>query len=166
MAILRDKTVLSDAGAVNSNSASFKFKQKITGKTAAAGTKNVELMVSLKHLDNFCRTLKMCLINCEINLIVTWSAKCVWSNDTKVTTFTITDTKLDVPVVTLSTQDNAKLLQPLKSCFTTFYLLFQNTTDRTINIKYYLLTIEIKDYNVMISGQNFFDQPVKNNLRT
>ena len=39
------------------------------------------------------------------------------SNDTKVTTFAITDTKLYVPVVTLSTQDNAKLLQQLKSDF-------------------------------------------------
>ena len=54
----------------------------------------------------------MSLINCEINLILTWSEKCVLSNDTKTTIFAITDTKLYVPVVrTLSTQDNAKLLQ-------------------------------------------------------
>ena len=59
----------------------------------------------------------MPLINCEINLILTWSDKCVLSNDTKATTFAITDTKLYVPVVTLSTQDNAKVLQQLKSGF-------------------------------------------------
>ena len=53
----------------------------------------------------------MPLINCEINLILTWSEKCVLSNDTKTTIFAITDTKLYVPVRTLSTQDNAKLLQ-------------------------------------------------------
>ena len=47
--------------------------------------------------------LKMSLINCEINLILTWSKKCVLSNDTKATTFIITDTKPYVPVVTLST---------------------------------------------------------------
>ena len=44
------------------------------------------------------------MINCEINLILTWSYKCVLSNDTKATIFAITDTKLYVPVVTLSTQ--------------------------------------------------------------
>ena len=57
----------------------------------------------------------MSLINCEINLILTWSDKCVLSNDTKATTFAITDTKLYVPVVILSTQDNKKLLRRLKS---------------------------------------------------
>ena len=59
----------------------------------------------------------MPLINCKINLILTWSEKCVLSNDTKATTFAITDTKLYVPIVTLSTQDDAKLLQELKSGF-------------------------------------------------
>ena len=59
----------------------------------------------------------MSLINCEINLILTWSDKCVLSNDTKATTFAITDTKLYVPVVILSTQDNKKLLRRLKSGF-------------------------------------------------
>ena len=57
----------------------------------------------------------MSLINCEINLILTLSDKCVLSNDTKATTFAITDTKLYVPVVILSTQDNKKLLRRLKS---------------------------------------------------
>ena len=74
-------------------------------------------MVPLKYLSNFWRTLEMSLINCEINLILTWSDKCVLSNDTKLTTFAIIDTKLQVPVVTLSTQDNAKLLEQLKSGF-------------------------------------------------
>ena len=59
----------------------------------------------------------MLLITCEINLILTWSEKCVLSNDTKATTFAITDTKFYVLVVTPSTQDNAKLLQQLKSGF-------------------------------------------------
>ena len=61
----------------------------------------------------------MLLINCETNLILTWSKICVESNasEDQATTFEITDTKLYVPVVTLSTQDNAKLLQQLKSGF-------------------------------------------------
>ena len=79
--------------------------------------KNVEIIVALRYLCNFWRTLQMSLINCEINLILTWSEKYVLSYDTKATTFAITDTKLFVPVVTLSTLDNAKLLQKLKSGF-------------------------------------------------
>ena len=59
----------------------------------------------------------MPFINCEINLILTWSNKCVLSNDTKAIKFAITNTKLYVPVGTLSIQDNGKLLQQLKSSF-------------------------------------------------
>ena len=47
-----------------------------------------------------------------------------------------------------------------------FVLSFENTTYGTVHTKYYLLTVEVKDDNVMIIGQNFFDQPVKSNLRT
>ena len=65
------------------NSASFKFKQKITGVTGANGTKYVEIMVPLKYLSNFWRTFEMPLINCEISVILTWSDKCVLSNVTK-----------------------------------------------------------------------------------
>ena len=59
----------------------------------------------------------MSLINCEVNLILTWSSTCVISSATGETKFKITDTKLYVSAVTLSTQDNAKLLQQLKSGF-------------------------------------------------
>ena len=59
----------------------------------------------------------MLLINCEVNLILKWSRDCVITNSTGVGKFAITETKLYVPVVTLSTQDNAKLLQQLKSGF-------------------------------------------------
>ena len=67
-------------------------------------------MVLLQYLSDFWKTLEMPLINCKINLILTWSEKCVLSNDTKAITFTITDAKLSVPVVTLTSQDNAKPL--------------------------------------------------------
>ena len=100
---------------------SFKFKTKITGPTDNTGRiDNVEIMVSLKYLSNFWRTLEMLLINCEVELILTWSANCVIiytdvANQNP--TFTITETNLYVPVVTLSTQDNTKFLQQLKSDF-------------------------------------------------
>ena len=77
-------------------------------------------MVPLKYLSNFWRTLEMPLINCEVELILTWSRDCViiYTNvNNQVTTFTITETNLYVPVVTLSTQDNSKLLAQLKSGF-------------------------------------------------
>ena len=101
------------------NSASCKLKQKITSLIGDNGTKNVKTMVPLKYLSNFWRTLEMQLISCEINLILTWSDKCVLSNDINATTFAITDTKLNVPVVvvTLSTQDNPKLFEQLRPGF-------------------------------------------------
>ena len=52
----------------------------------------------------------MLLINCEISLILNWSENCIISSATGRTKFSITDTKLYVSVITLSTQDNAKLL--------------------------------------------------------
>ena len=99
---------------------SFNFKPKLTGQTGDGGTKNVEIMVPLKYLSNFWKTLEMPLINCEINLILTWSTNgvIVSTNDgDQNATFKITDTKLYVPVVTLSIPDNSKLLQQLKPGF-------------------------------------------------
>ena len=52
----------------------LKFRQKITGSTEDDGTRNVEIMVSLKNLSSFRKTLEMSLLNCEINLIISWSA--------------------------------------------------------------------------------------------
>ena len=59
----------------------------------------------------------MPLNNYEINFILTWSKKCVLSNDTKATTFAITETKPYAPGVTILTENNAKILQQLKSGF-------------------------------------------------
>ena len=97
------------------NSESFKSKIKITGKTANNGNeKDVEIMVPLKYLSIFWRTLEIPLINCEVSLILTWSSTFVITNSTGEGSFKITDTKLYVSGVTLSTQDNAELLQQLK----------------------------------------------------
>ena len=93
---------------------SFNFKTKITGQTDNNGRiDNVEIMVPLKYLSNFWRTLEMPLINCEVNLILNWSADCaiIYTNvANQIPTFGITETNLYVPVVTLSTQDNVNIL--------------------------------------------------------
>ena len=188
---------------VNNVTDSFNFKAKITGQTGNDGTKDVEIIVPLKYLSNFWRTLEMPLINCEVNLILTWSSTCVLlatGVQNENATFAITDTKLYVPVVTLSTQENTKFFQQLKSGFKRvinwnkylskpellaqnpnlnhlvepsfqgvnrlFVLAFENDDDRTSDDQYYLPTVEIKDYNIMINGEKFFDQPIKNNKMT
>ena len=58
---------------------SFNFKTKITGQTNNDGRIDVEIMVPLKYLSKFWRTLEMPLINCEVELILDWSANCVIS---------------------------------------------------------------------------------------
>ena len=76
----------------------------------------------------------MPLINCEVNLILIWSSNCVIVSSNVANqgaTFTIRETKLYVPVVTLSTKDSTELLKQLKSGF-----------KRTINSKKYLLKPE------------------------
>ena len=85
--------------------------------SADGNTKAVETIVPLKYLSNLCRTLEMPSISRERNLIFTLSSTWVITNSTGAARSRITDTKLYVPVVTLSTQDNAKLLQQLKSGF-------------------------------------------------
>ena len=106
-----------------SNSESFKCKTSITGNTYnlgydanKVGKNETEIVVPLKHLSNFWRSLEMSLVNCEIKLILTWSKNCVLADMTrrnargsnpsiipsKGLEFQIADTKLYVPVVTLS----------------------------------------------------------------
>ena len=100
------------------DSESFKSKIKITGKTPNNGNvKDVEIMVPLKYLSKFWRTLEMPLINCEANLNLTWSSTCVITDSDGKGRFAITNTNIYVPVVTLSPQENTKFLQQLNSGF-------------------------------------------------
>ena len=82
----------------------------MAGETADGGRKNVEITMPLKYLSNFWRIIEMFLINSDTYLL---------SNDTETITFAITDAKLYVHIITLLTQDNAKLLEQLKSGFKT-----------------------------------------------
>ena len=115
--------------------------------------KKVKIRVPLKYLSNFWRTLEMPLINYEINLILTWSARCFITDaqvDSQEPRFTITDTKLYVPVVTLYLDF---LINPsFQGVNRPFILSFQNTDDRTSYMRYYVPLVEIKDYNVVIDG--------------
>ena len=100
----------------------FNFKAKMTGQTGDDGTKNFEIMVLLKSLSTFWRTLEMSLINCEINLILTWPTICVIVSTNianQNATFEITDTKLYVPVRTLSTLIKTRIISA-KSKFKLF----------------------------------------------
>ena len=96
----------------------FNFKTKIIGQTNDDGIIKIQIMVPLKHLSNFWRTLEMILINCELELILDWLAICViiYTNvANQVPTFT--ETNLYFPVVTLCTNDHSKLLPQLKNGF-------------------------------------------------
>ena len=99
---------------------SFNFETKIAGQTDNNGRIDVEIMAPLKYLSNFWITLEMPFTNCEVELILTWSAgfAIIYTDVAEqVPTFIITETNLYVPLVTLSTQDNAKLIPQLKSSF-------------------------------------------------
>ena len=111
----------------------FDYETSITGRLEGKNTeKEIAIAVPLQHLRNFWRTLDIPLINCEINLILTWSKNCLIAskakrdadpdvnpavasvNDPTDETFKVTDTKLFVPAVTLSTEDD-KLIEQLKT---------------------------------------------------
>ena len=123
---------------VNSNT--FKYKNKIIGNTYNVnadsydvnknGTQEVELAIPLKYLGNFWRALNIPLISCEVSLELKWGKNCIITslerrdigggnrnNAPKGATLSITDCKLYVPAVTLSKDDEIKLLTNLKSGF-------------------------------------------------
>ena len=102
------------------NSNSFKYKIKLLGNipqfadaadAARVGRLNVKIVVPLKYLSNFFRSLEMPLINCKIKLNLTWKKECVLSTDAGNAVFIINDTKLYVPVVTLSKEDNKDFIE-------------------------------------------------------
>ena len=199
------------------SSESFKYESSITGKTSNANQENgdnteeenaktktnLKIVVPLKHLSNFWRTLDMLLINCEVSLTLTWSGSFVLTDITTKTaraaqgdnparpainvptnvTFQIADTKLHVPVVSLSTENdkrtgfkrtikwnkyrsemtnqtkNNNLNYLIDPTFTKvnrlFVLSFENENDRTSFSKYYVPNVQIKDFNVLIDWKKF-----------
>ena len=116
---------------LSSNSESFKYKTSITGKTPENNDllTNVKLVISLKYLSNFWRSLNIPLTNFELELILTWSKNCALLDMTvnaaadpaivapSGAKFKTIDTKLYDPIVTLSKENDTKLLEQLKSEF-------------------------------------------------
>ena len=98
-------------------SSSFKYKSNLLGNEV----NNVKIVVPLKYLSNFFRLLEMPLINCKIHLELNWTKDCVLSSadsdNDNATLFKITETKLYVPIVTLSTKDNVTLTKQLNERF-------------------------------------------------
>ena len=192
------------------DSSSFKYKSSFFKPLTAADNgvfKDVKIAVPLKYLSNFWRSLEMPLINCKIHLELNWSKDCVMSTIAD-TTF---KTMLYVPIVTLSSKDNVKLVKLLQEGFKRpvywneyqakietrnldnnnltrflldasfqwvrrlFALAFNNTSvtvhnnpinntnnrvKRNSHTKYFLPRVNITNYNVLIDGRNFYDQPV------
>ena len=104
---------------VDSDNASFSYEQKMIGQTGNYGTKVVQIMVLLKYLSNFWRTFEMPLITCKIIFLVCSEESIIatGTGDNQEPKLAITDTKLFVPVVALSAQDNEKLFQQFKTGF-------------------------------------------------
>ena len=171
--------------------------------------KNIKIAVSLRYLSYFWRYLEMLLINYKFHLELNWNKDFITS--TIATIFKITNTKLYVPIVTLSSKDNVKLVKLLEEGFKRpvywneyqtkietrnlgnnnftrfpldasfqgvrrlFVLAFNNTTVnvpnnpinntnnrvlRNSHTKYFLPRVNITNYNVLIDGRNFYDQPI------
>ena len=123
------------------NSSSFKYKIKLLGNvTEVAGDDagvrrlNVKVEVPLKYLSNFFRSLEMPLINCKIKLNLTWKKECVLSTANDDAVFNINDTKMYVPVVTLSKEDNKDFIEQQNKGF-----------QRSINWNEYKIKGETKD---------------------
>ena len=204
------------------NSTSFKYKASLLGKSNDAdgndrSLKNTKIVVRLKYLSNFFRSLEMPLINCKIHLDLNWNNNCVMygadtyaggnnANDTE-TTFQITITKLYIQIVTLSTKDNVNLTKQLNEVFKRlvywneckskietktaddnnvtrfsldasfqgvnrlFVIAFDNTENGNKNVerdshrKYFLPRVDITNYNVLIDGRNFHDQPINDQIK-
>ena len=189
-------------------SSSFKYKINLLGDRNVVGgivRLNLKVAVPLKYLSNFFRSLEMPFINCKIKLNLTWKKECVLSTDIGNAVFIISDTKLYVPVVTLSKEDNNDFIEQQNKGFQRsiywneyktkeqtenadanvfkyinldpsfqgvnrlFVMAYNNTENdnqatRNDQQKYYLPRIDLKKYNVIIDGRNFYDNPIESDI--
>ena len=119
------------------NSNSFKYKVNLLGNPVVANNiarLNVKIVVPLKYLSNFFRSLEMPLINCKVKLNLTWKKECVLSHDTVPVVFIINDTELYVPVVTLSKEDNKDFIHQQNKDFQRSIYLNEYKTKEQIKI--------------------------------
>ena len=188
------------------NLSSFKYKVSLLGDPDVDGgiaKTSVKVVVPLKYLSNFFRSLEMPLINSKIKLNLTWKKKCVLSTDADDAVFIINDTKMYVPVVTLSKEDNKDFIEHKNKGFQRsvywneyktkgvtenadannfkyisldpsfqgvnrlFVMAYNSANDqptRNGQQKYYLRRIDLKKYNVIIDGRNFYDNPIESDI--
>ena len=104
------------------NSQSYRYKAALVGKTSDyvnpnSFVKNIKIVVPLKYLSNCWRSLEMPLINYKIYLELNWIEDWILSSAGDSAKFKITDAKLHVPIVTLSTKDNVNLTKQLSNGF-------------------------------------------------
>ena len=97
---------------IPNNSSSYKYKSSLI-----TNRNGVKIAVPLKHLSNFGRSLEIPLINCKVEISLSWNENCILTSVAGNAPFTITDAKLYVPVVTLSIEDNARLTKLLSEGF-------------------------------------------------
>ena len=204
------------------NSISFKYKASLLGKATDAdgndrSLKYTKIVVPLKYLSNFFRSLEIPLINCKIHLELNWNNNCVMYNavtyaggynvNNSETTFKVTSTKLYVPFATVSSKGNINSTKQLNEGYkrsvywndykskietkeadannlTRFLLdasfqgvnrLFVLASDNTNNgankverdnhRKRFLLRVNITNYNALIDGRNFYDQPINDQIK-
>ena len=208
----RDEVPTNNANLTIDNSESFKYKAALVGKTANHNNgnsfvKDTKIVVPLKYLSNFWRSLEMPLINCKVHLELNWIEDCILSSAGNSAKFEITDAKLHVPIVTLSTKDSVNLTKQLTEGFkrSVYWNSYQTKPAMVIekgknlyellnasfqgvrrlfvlayvvaagaandeagikdNRKYFLPRGEINNYNVLIDGRNFYDQPINDLIK-
>ena len=180
--------------------------------------KNARIIVPLKDVLSFFRSLELLLINAKLNIQLNYTKNSVLSDNAGESTFKITKTELYVPVVTLKTEDNNKLNQLLDTKFKRtvywneykskiedviqlqdnnnfkrtlldaaipginrlFVIEFNynvvdpnadpivddaNRVKRNVHRKHFLPRVDIKDYNVLIDGRNFYDQNISDDFK-
>ena len=192
----RDEPPDNNVNLTDDNSTSFKYKVNLLGNidvanpdNARVGRLNVKIVVPLKYLSN---------------LSLTWKKECVLSTAADDAVFIINDTKLYVPVVTLSEEDNKDFIEQQNKGFQrSIYWNEYKTKEQTENAdanavkyinldpsfqganrlfliaysradnnqatrngqqKYYLPRIDLKKYNVVIDGRNFYDNPIESDI--
>ena len=154
------------------NSSSSKYKVNLFGNPRVANNiakLSIKVVVPLKYLSNFFRPLAMPLVNCKIKLNLTWKKECVLSNQAAAV-FIINDTKMYVPVVTLSKEDNKDFIEQQnkgfqRSIFWNEYKTKEKDEDANANnFKYIALDPSFQGVNrlFVMAYNNANDQPNRN----
>ena len=116
----RDEVATDDANLIINNSQWFKYKAALTVDAVNnrdSSVKDTKIVVPLKYLGNFWRSLEMPLINCKVYPELNWIEDCILSSAGNFAKFVITDAKLHVSLVTLSTKDSANSTKQLNEGF-------------------------------------------------